>query len=130
MDLRVTNRADLPMYQQIKNQIIEAIINDKIEEGEALDSIRVLANKTRVSVITVMRAYTDLEDEGYIISQPGKGYYVADRNNELFRERLIYSIRTHIDQAIVVAKRLGISNNEVIRILQNELGENVDGKCD
>lgn len=126
MDIEVTNKADTPMYQQIKNQIISAIMEDRLKEREQLDSIRILAKKIRVSVITVMKAYNELEEEGYIVAQPAKGYYVTDRNNELFRERLTYSISSHIEQAVILAKRLGLSNNEMIQILQNELGDGTD----
>ena len=126
MDIVVTNKADSPMYQQIKDQIISAILEDRLKEGEQLDSIRALANKIRVSVITVMKAYNELEEEGYIIAQSAKGYYVADKNNELFRERLTYSISSCIGKAVVLARRLGLSNNEIIQILRNELGDGND----
>lgn len=123
MNIELTSKNDIPMYQQIKNQIISGIMDGRVKEGEQLDSIRVLAKKIRVSVITVMKAYNELEEEGYIVAQPAKGYYVADRNNELFRERLTHSISMQFEQAIVLGRRLGLSNNEIFQMLRNELGD-------
>lgn len=126
MDIIVTNKTDTPMYQQIKDQIISAILENKLKEGAQLDSTRGLAKKICVSVITVTRAYNELEEEGYIVAQPAKGYYVADKNNELFKERLIFTITSHFEEAVILSRRLGLSNNEIMQILKNELGDGMN----
>ena len=89
MKIIVKNKSDLPIYEQIEEQIKEQILEGKAAENEQLPSIRQLARDLKISVITTTRVYNDLADEGFIISVAGKGYFVAPRNNELLRERML-----------------------------------------
>ena len=77
------NTSGKPIYEQIKEQIKEAILSDEINEGDILPSIRQLATELKISVITTTRAYTDLEQEGYIVNVQGKGCYVLPRRQWL-----------------------------------------------
>ena len=121
LNIEIKTKSDMPMYEQIKMQIINAILNDELKEGEQLDSIRGLAKKLHISVITTTKAYNELENEGYIIAVSGKGYYVAGKDNELFQERLQYSIYECFDKAIEYAHRLEMKNEEIIDLLKREL---------
>ena len=69
----LSNTAGIPIYEQIKRQIKEAILTDRVAVDERLPSIRVLARDLRVSVITTTRAYSDLTAEGFVANVPGKG---------------------------------------------------------
>jgi len=85
----ITNTSGKPIYEQIKEQIKEAILGGDLGEGELLPSIRQLAGELKISVITTTRAYTDLEEEGFIAVQQGKGCFVLPKNTELVREQLL-----------------------------------------
>ena len=69
----ISNTSDTPLYQQIKDQIKDAILKEELVEGDALPSIRAFANDLKVSVLTIRRVYEELEQEGFIVSQVGIG---------------------------------------------------------
>ena len=72
----------MAIYEQIVNQLKNAIVSGELVAGEALPSIRGLAGELQVSVITTKRAYEELEKEGLIRSAPGKGFYVCEYNTD------------------------------------------------
>lgn len=88
MVIVIKNNSNVPIYDQIKNQILDAIMSGEIKEGECLPSIRGLARDLKVSVITITKAYNDLETAGYIFALQGKGYCVTERSNEILYEKL------------------------------------------
>lgn len=69
MKIIISNSSSVPIYEQIKNTIINQIMNDELKEDEALPSIRNLAQDIKISVMTIKKAYDELEQEGYIISR-------------------------------------------------------------
>lgn len=117
MKIIVSNRSELPIYEQIKSQIKEAIFSGNLAEGELLPSIRQLARDLKISVITTTRAYNDLEEEGFITSVQGKGSYVLPQNKEMARENTLRKIELSLNDAIGTAKGGGITKEEVIRML-------------
>ena len=82
MKIIIKNRSDVPIYEQIEEQIKAQILEGKTEENEQLPSIRQLARDLKISAITTTRVYNDLADEGFIVSVTGKGFFVAPRNND------------------------------------------------
>ena len=97
MNLIISNNSEIPIYQQIKNEITNSISNNEIKENEMLPSIRNLAKDLRISILTVKKAYDELEQEAYIKTVQGKGTFVAPRNKELIREKQISIIENHIE---------------------------------
>ena len=85
MEIIISNSSDKPIYEQISSQIKSAILSGELATGQALPSIRSLANDLHVSVITTKRAYSDLEALGFIETRQGKGSFVAGGNIELLR---------------------------------------------
>lgn len=75
MKILISNTSDTPLYQQIKDQIKDAILKEELVEGDALPSIRAFANDLKVSVLTIRRVYEELEQEGFIVSQVGIGTF-------------------------------------------------------
>lgn len=73
MDIILSNSSDKPIYEQIASQIRAHILTGTLVSGEKLPSIRALANGLGVSVITTKRAYSDLEEAGFIETVQGKG---------------------------------------------------------
>lgn len=121
MVIVIKNNSNEPIYDQIKKQILDAIMSGEIKEGECLPSIRGLAKDLKVSVITTTKAYNDLEMAGYIFAVQGKGYYVSERSNEILHETLLKQIEEHFEQAIFISKKAGLKNADLIKILQNLL---------
>lgn len=114
MNINISNNSDVPIYQQIKNAIIDAITNDELKENDVLPSIRNLAKDLRISILTVKKAYDELEQSAYIKTVQGKGTFVTSRNSELIREKQLKLIESHIDQIVNISKLSKISKEEII----------------
>lgn len=118
MDILLSNASGKPLYEQIVDQIKQAIMQGNIREGDALPSMRLLAKELRISVITTKRAYEELEREGFIVTMTGKGSFVAGKNREMIREEHLKQAEAHLQSASDLAKRSGISLEELQDILQ------------
>ena len=118
MKIIISNSSSVPIYEQIKNAIINQIMNGELEEEEALPSIRSLASDIKISVMTIKKAYDELESEGYIVSIQGKGTFVAPKNTELAREQAQKDIEDHIQKAIDIANRFNITKKEIIDLIE------------
>lgn len=118
MKIIIKNKSELPIYEQIEQQIKAQILEGAVPEDEQLPSVRQLAKDLRISVITTTRAYNDLAEEGFIISVAGKGYFVASRNNELMRERLLYEMEEGLEKAVTNGRNAGLSDEEIIEALK------------
>ncbi len=118
MKLIICNSSPIPIYEQIKNAMIDQIMSGELKEGAPLPSIRNLAVDIRISVMTIKKAYDELEKDGYIISVQGKGTFVAPQNMELAKEQAKKEIEEHILKAIEIRERFGIEKKEVYDILE------------
>lgn len=114
----------MPIYEQIKKQMKTSILSGELNEGDMLPSIRQLAADLKVSVITTTRAYTELEQEGYIFNVQGKGCYVAPKDSELIREQLLRKIEEHLNDAIATARTAKLSKKELLTLIEFTLEEN------
>ena len=101
-----------PMYLQIMEQIKQRIAVGDWTEGQAIPSIRQLAVDLQVSVITVKRAYLELEREGIIVTQQGRGSHVAS-NAGLGARLREQELEQHLEQAMRIALLLGIRPKEL-----------------
>ncbi|MHB8062481.1 MAG: GntR family transcriptional regulator [Ruminiclostridium sp.] len=118
MKIIISNIAGIPIYEQIKEQIKSAILSGEIEENGLLPSLRQLARDLKISVLTTTRAYTELEQEGYVTNVQGKGCYVMGRGSELIREQLLRDIEGNLTLAIKSARRAEVSDSELIKMLK------------
>ena len=116
MKIIISNNSYTPIFEQIKNTIINQILSDELTEEEPLPSIRTLAQDLRISVMTVKKAYDELEREGYIITKQGKGSFVAPKNTELTREQKQKEIEEHITQIVDISKQYNIPKEEILEI--------------
>lgn len=123
MKIIVKNKSELPIYEQIEQQIKSQILDGTAGEEEQLPSVRQLAKDLKISVITTTRAYNDLAEEGFIVSVAGKGYFVAPRNNDLMRERMLYEMEESLEKAVTNGRNAGLSDNEIIETLKKFLEE-------
>lgn len=117
MDIIISNSLDKPIYMQIKEQVIDQIINEELNPGEMLPSIRVLAKELRISVITTKRAYEELEKDGYIETVVGKGTFVSGINKALIRERQMGLLENDLSAIIDNAKRMKLSKQELFDLI-------------
>ena len=123
MDIIISNNADSPIYEQIKEQIKLMILNGDLKEGDALPSMRLLAKELRISIITTKRAYEELEREGYIESFTGKGSFVKAMNTDMVKENLVFEIETLFEEVIdkaVIAKLSYEELTEILKLLYDE----------
>ncbi|MGE4549446.1 MAG: GntR family transcriptional regulator [Intestinibacillus sp.] len=116
MDLIISNTDGRPIYEQISAQMKGMIIAGLLHPGEALPSMRTLARDLRISVITTKRAYEELERDGYIYSQTGRGSFVAERNPELMREEQLRVIEEYLQKAVEAARLGRLSLPEFLEI--------------
>jgi len=113
----VSNASPKPIYVQIEERIRASIMALEAIPGEELPSIRKLAQDLRVSVITTKRAYEDLEREGFIVTSPGRGSFVAEPNRELLREARLREAEGHLAQAVAAARAAGADRTLVDEML-------------
>lgn len=121
MILNLTEVSDEPLHAQISRQIRAKILSENLAGGAALPSIRGLAREQHVSVITVQRAYDDLEREGLLQSRRGRGFWVANlpgrRKQEMAKERFTQAL----DELVAHAAAEGLSGASMRRILDEVL---------
>ena len=113
MKIVIQPQGTLAIYEQIVNQLKNAIVTKELKAGEALPSIRSLATDLGVSVITTKRAYEELETEGLIRSVAGKGFYVCEYNTDYLMEKQLVMIEKRLTEIIVEAKQAGLSCEEI-----------------
>jgi GntR family transcriptional regulator len=102
-----------PMYSQIMEQILAKVMAGDWGQGHPLPSIRELASASKVSVITVKRAYLELEHAGVIVTRQGKGSFVAD-TQELPRQLAQQEFDAHLTGLLDAASKLGLSRPEIL----------------
>lgn len=124
MKMIISNSSPVPIYEQIKNSIREQIMNDVLGEGDALPSIRSLAQDIKISVMTIKKAYDELEKEGFLISVQGKGTFVAPKNTELAREKAQKDIEEYIVKIVEISRKFDISKEDVIDVFDLIYGGN------
>ena len=113
MKILISNTSDSPLYQQIKDQIKEAILQEELVKGDSLPSIRAFANDLKVSVLTIRRVYNELEEEGFIVRQVGIGTFVSTINIELLRDSKRRLVEEKMQDMLQAAKSLHISKEEL-----------------
>lgn len=118
MHILLSNSSALPIYEQIKEQVKAQILSGELYENEMLPSLRQLAKDLKISVLTTTRAYNELEEEGFITSRQGKGFFVMPSSSDLLKEQLIKEVESGLNIAIVAAKRASLTEEELINLLK------------
>lgn len=118
MKITILPQGTLAIYEQIVNQLKNAIVTKELKAGEALPSIRSLAADLAVSVITTKRAYEELEKEGLIRSVAGKGFYVCEYNTDYLKEKQLMMLERRLGEVIDDAKQAGLSCDEFLEMAQ------------
>ncbi|MDE6963070.1 MAG: GntR family transcriptional regulator [Lachnospiraceae bacterium] len=126
MKLIISNISGIPIYEQIKQQVKSAIMSGDLQAGETLPSLRTLAKELKISVLTVTRAYTELEQEGFVKNIQGRGCFILGQGSELLREQLICKIENNLLEAIRAARVANLSEEELHRLLNILMEEKTD----
>lgn len=119
----ISPAASGPLYQQIVDGVKREISEGRLESGAPLPSFRVLAEELLVSLITVKRAYEDLEREGIIFRKQGLGTFVSE--NGASRSREVKRRRTEdlLEQALCEGSEAGLTDKEIIEMVRKTLKE-------
>jgi len=110
-----------PLYQQIVAGIKREIASGRLAAGSAMPSFRVLAEELVVSLITVKRAYEELEREGIIFRRQGLGTFVAANGHDRARDAHVTLVQDALRTAVRAARDAGLSDRELIQLLRKEL---------
>lgn len=113
MKIVIQPQGTLAIYEQIVNQLKNAIVTGELKTNEALPSIRALAGDLQVSVITTKRAYEELEKEGLIRSVAGKGFYVCEYNTDYLMEKQLVMLEKRLAEVIGDAKQAGLTAEDI-----------------
>lgn len=123
MFISISNSNPDPLYKQVKDQIKNAIVTGELKDGESLPSIRGMAKELKISVITIKRAYTELENEGYILTRRGLGSFVSEISKEDLREEKMKEIKFRLEKLVDDVSKFDIDIQEIIEILRSIEGE-------
>lgn len=119
--MKILQNTGEPIYLQISRQFKEDILAGKLKQGEYLPSIRSLAKDLKISVITTMKAYEQLEAEGLVTGVQGKGFYVNAQDSQMLREQHLRKVEDCLTEAIAAAKIAGMTGQELTETLETLL---------
>lgn len=119
--MKILQNTGEPIYLQISRQFKEDILAGKLKQGEYLPSIRSLAKDLKISVITTMKAYEQLEAEGLVTGVQGKGFYVNAQDSQMLREQHLRKVEECLTEAIAAAKIAGMTGQELTETLDTLL---------
>lgn len=118
MDIIISNNANKPIYEQITAQIKAMIMSGELQVGEAIPSMRALAKSIHVSVITVQKAYEELQRDGFIETTVGRGSFVSARNKEFYLEEQQRIAEEHLKIAADIGRINNIPVETLIDVLK------------
>ncbi len=126
MKIILINGSAVPLYEQIKNEVKENILKNKISEGQQLPSVRTLSKDLKVSILTVKKAYDELEEEGFVESRQGLGTFVAGKDSEVKREELQKKLEEHLQEAINLSIQLNLDKKTILELFEILYKEGLD----
>ena len=121
MIFQLNYKSGKPIYLQLVDQIKSAAASGALQTGEALPSIRPLAEELRVNRNTIAKAYSELENLGVVETQPGRGCYLKENHAELRKDVRRKLLMEEIDQAIVQAHHLQVPNEEFLQLVHERM---------
>ena len=116
--MKILQNSGVPIYQQIADALKADILAGKLSQGQYLPSIRSVAKDLKISVITTMKAYEQLEAEGLVTAVQGKGFYVNAQDSQMLKEQHLRRVEECLLEAISAAKIAGMTEQELFETLQ------------
>ncbi|MCK9171240.1 MAG: GntR family transcriptional regulator [Treponema sp.] len=126
--MKILQNSEEPIYQQIAVQFRGQILSGTIQEGSYLPSIRGLAQELKISVITTMKAYEMLAEEGLVTAVQGKGFLVNAQNRELVKEQHLRQVEADLQNAITSAHIAGLTDDELVEMMQTLIRVSHEGE--
>lgn len=126
MKIILINGSAVPLYEQIKNEVKENILKNKVSEGQQLPSVRTLSKDLKISILTVKKAYDELEEEGFVESRQGLGTFVAGKDSEVKREELQKKLEEHLQEAINLSIQLNLDKKTILELFEILYKEGLD----
>jgi len=123
MQYEINSASRLPIYQQLVQQVREAIARGDLKPQEQLPSVRQLSRDLVVNPNTIARAYTELEREGLLNNRPGRGVFVAVPRDELTRDARRRRLLESLDKFLTEAVHLGFAGDEVVRLVTSRIAQ-------
>ncbi len=117
MEIIISSNTSKPIYEQITSQIKALIMSGELRTGDPIPSMRSLAKSIHVSVITVQKAYEDLQRDGFIETAVGRGSFVSAQNKDFIQEEQQRKIEEYLQEAADTARTSGISLGKLIELL-------------
>jgi GntR family transcriptional regulator len=121
MILQINYKSGKPIYLQLVDQIKAAAASGALQTGEALPSIRPLAEELRVNRNTIAKAYSELENLGLVKAEPGRGCFLKENHAALRKDVRRKLLAAEIDQAIVQAHHLQVPAEEFLDLVQERI---------
>ena len=123
MFIRLNLKSGKPVYLQIVDQVKAAAGSGALKPGDPLPAIRQLAEELRVNRNTIAKAYSELEHQGVVEAQPGKGCFLVDSPSPLKKEIRRKMLAEEIDHVIVQSRHFQFSRDELIRLVNQRLDD-------
>ena len=117
MEIVISSNTSKPIYEQITSQIKALIMSGELKTGDPIPSMRSMAKSLHVSVITVQKAYEDLQRTGFIETTVGRGSFVSARNRDFIQEEQQRKAESHLQEAAEIGRTRGISLYKIIELL-------------
>ncbi|UQZ36474.1 GntR family transcriptional regulator [Paenibacillus sp. PK3_47] len=117
MEIIISNNRNKPIYEQITSQIKAMIMSGELQAGDPIPSMRSLAKSIQVSVITVQKAYEDLQRDGFIETTVGRGSFVSAVSKDFYQEEQQKKVEEHLLSAAEIARTSGIQLDKLVELL-------------
>ena len=117
VEIIISSNTGKPIYEQITSQIKAMIMSGELQTGDPIPSMRALAKSIHVSVITVQKAYEDLQRDGFIETTVGRGSFVSAQNKDFYQEEQQRQAEEHLQAAAEIARTSGIPLATLIDVL-------------
>ena len=117
MEIIISSNTNKPIYEQITLQIKAMVMSGELQAGEPIPSMRALAKSLHISVITVQKAYEDLQRDGFIDTTVGRGSFISAQNKDFYQEEQQRRAEEHLQQAAEIGRASGISAEKLVELL-------------
>lgn len=117
MEIIISSNSNKPIYEQITSQIKAMVMSGELQNGDPIPSMRALAKTLHISVITVQKAYEELQRDGFIETSVGRGSYISGNSKEFYQEEQQRIVEEHLAGAVEVARQCNLELSQLIDLL-------------
>lgn len=115
---------DLPIYRQLRDRVVEMILEGVLADGDALPSVRNVAAEYRLNPLTVLKGYQELVDEGLVEKKRGRGMFVTDgAKTQLMKDERQRFLEKEWPDVVATIRRLGLDANTLLKSTAGDNGE-------